>query len=300
MEACPVFIEHVPKIVEMRRNLVLVESRFEPELQRLFDNLEAAGNPWRFPKSDRAQWTSTLDPKVPVLGQDLTADEIDVLYWVGCAGAYDERNQKVARALAGLLQTAGIRFAILGTRETCTGDPARRAGNEYLFQMLAGENVATLNELGLGRDGDAPATPQKTILASCPHCFNTLKDEYPQLGGLYTVRHHAEYLAELVQTGRLQPIRAAGWQRQRGLPRPLLPRSLPGHLRPAAGRARRDPRAWSAARCGPVVGTTRCAAGPVARRSGSRSGAARASITCASSRSRPTARIRWPSPARTA
>jgi Fe-S oxidoreductase/nitrate reductase gamma subunit len=225
MEACPVMIEHVPKIVEMRRHLVLVESRFEPELQRLFDNLEAAGNPWRFPRSDRANWTKGLDTPVPILGQDVTADEIDVLYWVGCAGAYDERNQRVARALAGLLQAAGVRFAILGTGETCTGDPARRAGNEYLWQILAGENVATLNELGMGRTEEtspshhgAPSSSrplsslsgaeresQKTILASCPHCFNTLKDEYPQLGGMYTVRHHAEYLAELVRTGRLQP-----------------------------------------------------------------------------------------------
>ncbi|MGE3273021.1 MAG: (Fe-S)-binding protein, partial [Chloroflexota bacterium] len=184
--------------------LVLVESRFEPELQRLFDNLEAAGNPWRFPRSDRANWTAGLDTPVPILGQDVTADEIDVLYWVGCAGSYDERNQKVARSLAGLLQTAGIRFAILGTGETCTGDPARRAGNEYLWQILAGENVATLNELGMGAPDDG-SPPQKTILASCPHCFNTLKDEYPQLGGMYTVRHHAEYLAELVREGRLQP-----------------------------------------------------------------------------------------------
>ncbi|MGE3911094.1 MAG: heterodisulfide reductase-related iron-sulfur binding cluster [Chloroflexota bacterium] len=204
MEACPVMIEHVPKIVEMRRHLVLVESRFEPELQRLFDNLEAAGNPWRFPRSDRANWRAGLDTPVPILGQDVTADEIDVLYWVGCAGSYDERNQKVARSLAGLLQTAGIRFAILGTGETCTGDPARRAGNEYLWQILAGENVATLNELGMGKPEDG-SPPQKTILASCPHCFNTLKDEYPQLGGMYTVRHHAEYLAELVRDGKLQP-----------------------------------------------------------------------------------------------
>ncbi|MCC6178121.1 MAG: hypothetical protein IT305_22695 [Chloroflexi bacterium] len=255
MSACPVFIEHVPKIVEMRRHLVLVESRFEPELGRLFDNLEAAGNPWRFPRSDRADWAQGQN--IPILGQDVQIEDVDVLYWVGCAGAYDERNQKVARALAGLLATAGIRFAILGTRETCTGDPARRAGNEYLWQMLAMENVATLNELGLaadngpagangatsgagsadGRDSaavgpgsaqadgaaraaastgastdasagaaaPAAARPVKTILASCPHCFNTLKDEYPQLGGYYQVRHHAEYLAELVREGRLRP-----------------------------------------------------------------------------------------------
>jgi Fe-S oxidoreductase len=251
MEACPVFIEHVPKIVDMRRHLVLVESRFEPELQRLFDNLEAAGNPWRFPRSDRANWATSMETPVPILGQDVTVDEIDVLYWVGCAGSYDERNQKVARALAGLLQTAGVRFAILGTQETCTGDPARRAGNEYLFQILAGENVATLTGLGLGapepvaaempsppplrganigsadiplpaagegsRDAGAsgyangsasaaaPLMAPKTILASCPHCFNTLKDEYPQLGGRFVVRHHADYLADLVRSGKLQP-----------------------------------------------------------------------------------------------
>ena len=227
MEACPVFIEHVPKIMDMRRYLVLVESRFEPELQRLFDNLEAAGNPWRFPRSDRANWRDGADVTVPVLGEDVQIDAVDVLYWVGCAGAYDERNQKVARALAEVLGRAEIRFAILGTRETCSGDPARRAGNEYLWQMLAGENVATLNGLGLGvpagaiegaggppgAAGAREASSPKTILASCPHCFNTLKDEYPQLGGHYRVRHHAEYLAELVREGRLRPtetVAAAG------------------------------------------------------------------------------------------
>ena len=192
MEACPVFIEHVPKIVEMRRHLVMTESRFEPELQRLFDNLEAAGNPWRFPRADRAKWADGLG--VPVLGEDVQLGDVEVLYWVGCAGSYDERNQKVARALATVLKMAGVRFAILGQRETCTGDPARRAGHEYLFQMLGGENVQTLNDLG-----------DKTILASCPHCFNTIKEEYPQLGGHYRVRHHAEYLGELVSQGRLKP-----------------------------------------------------------------------------------------------
>lgn len=195
MEACPVFIEHVPKIVDMRRNLVMAENRFEPGLQRLFDNLEAAGNPWRMPRTDRGAWAQGLS--IPILGQDVMVEDIDVLYWVGCAGSYDERNQKVARALASLLQAAGIRFAILGAQETCTGDPARRAGHEYLYQLLAGENVGTLNALGV-----------KTILASCPHCFNTLKDEYPQLGGHYEVRHHADYLAELVRSGRLQPAQA--------------------------------------------------------------------------------------------
>ncbi len=200
MEACPVFIEHVPKIVEMRRHLVMIENRFDPELGRLFDNLEAAGNPWRFPKADRGNWAQGLE--IPILGQDVRIDEVDVLYWVGCAGSYDERNQKVARALAGLLKEAGVRFAILGTQEGCTGDPARRAGHEYLFQMLAMQNVETLNSLGLGAE---EGRPSKTILASCPHCFNTLLSEYPQLGGHYRVRHHADYLAELVQERRLQP-----------------------------------------------------------------------------------------------
>jgi Fe-S oxidoreductase/nitrate reductase gamma subunit len=192
MEACPVFIEHVPKIVDMRRYLVMAENRFEPGLQRLFDNLEAAGNPWRLPRTDRAKWADGLE--VPILGQDVSIQDVDVLYWVGCAGSYDERNQRVARSLASVLRQAGVRFATLGTQETCTGDPARRAGHEYLYQILGGENVATLNALGV-----------KTILASCPHCFNTLKNEYPQLGGHYEVRHHAEYLAELVRDGRVKP-----------------------------------------------------------------------------------------------
>ncbi len=192
VQVCPVYIEHVPKIVDMRRNLVLVENRFGQDWQRLFDNLEASGNPWRFPASTRGDWASGLG--IPVVGQDVTVDEIDVLYWVGCAGSFDERNQAIARAFASLCQLAAVKVGILGAQETCTGDPARRAGNEYLFQLLARQNVETLNTLGI-----------KRIVATCPHCFNTLLNEYPQLGGHYEVVHHSQFLAGLVAAGKLQP-----------------------------------------------------------------------------------------------
>ena len=193
MQACPVFIEHVPKIVDMRRNLVMVESRFGQGLQRLFDNLEASGNPWRFPRASRADWAS--GEAVPLMAE---ADQSDVeyLYWVGCAGSYDERNVRVAQTLSRLLKRAGVKFAILGPEEGCTGDPARRAGNEYLYQMLAQQNVETLNGHGV-----------RKIIASCPHCFNTIASEYPQLGGQYEVIHHSQFLAELVAQGKLKPTR---------------------------------------------------------------------------------------------
>jgi Fe-S oxidoreductase/nitrate reductase gamma subunit len=194
MEACPVFIEHVPKIVEMRRDLVLTENRFPPDARRLFENLEASGNPWRFPRATRGDWAKDLE--VPVLGQGVTVEDVDYVLWVGCAGSHDERYQKVMRTLVGLLRQAGERFAILGRQETCTGDPARRAGHEYLYQMLARENVETLNGLGV-----------KKIVASCPHCFNTLKSEYPQLGGLYEVVHHSVLLAQLIADGKLKPVK---------------------------------------------------------------------------------------------
>jgi Fe-S oxidoreductase len=192
MQACPVYIEHVPKILDMRRNLVLVENRFGQDWQRLFDNLEASGNPWRFPASSRGDWAKDLG--VPVLGEDATADDVDALYWVGCAGSFDERNQRIARSFLILCQQAGVKVGILGAQETCTGDPARRAGHEYLFQLLAQQNVATLNALG-----------PKQIVATCPHCFNTLLNEYPQLGGQYAVVHHSQFLADLVTQGKLKP-----------------------------------------------------------------------------------------------
>ncbi len=202
VEGCPVLIEHVDSIVEIRRNLVLDQSRFPKELGAAFRNMESAGNPWGQPKSARLDWTKGLS--VAVLGQtdgggpNLTDG---VLYWVGCAGAFDERNRRVVRAMAGLLAQANVPFAVLGSRETCSGDPARRAGNEYLFQMLAEENVATLTD---ARD----AHGVRTIVASCPHCFNTIRNEYPQFGldGVDVI-HHTQLLDRLLTDGRLKPTR---------------------------------------------------------------------------------------------
>jgi Fe-S oxidoreductase/nitrate reductase gamma subunit len=202
VEGCPVLIEHVDSIVEIRRNLVLDQSRFPKELGAAFRNMESAGNPWGQPKSARLDWTKGLS--VTVLGQtdgggpNLTDG---VLYWVGCAGAFDERNRRVVRAMAGLLAQANVPFAVLGSRETCSGDPARRAGNEYLFQMLAEENVATLTD---ARD----AHGVRTIVASCPHCFNTIRNEYPQFGldGVEVI-HHTQLLDRLLTDGRLRPTR---------------------------------------------------------------------------------------------
>jgi Fe-S oxidoreductase len=206
VEGCPVLIEHVDSIVEIRRNLVLEESRFPKELNAAFRNMETAGNPWGQPKSARLDWAKGLD--VPVLGEganDASADgslpEGGVLFWVGCAGAFDDRNRKVVRAMAQLLGQAGVPFAVLGAKESCTGDPARRAGNEYLFQMLAEENVATLTD---ARDGHNV----RTVVATCPHCFNTIRNEYPQFGfGGVEVIHHTQLLERLLADGRLKPNR---------------------------------------------------------------------------------------------
>ena len=195
VEGCPVLIEHVDTIVEIRRNLVLEDSRFPKELNVAFRNMETAGNPWGQPRSARLDWAKGMD--VPVLGDEVAHP--GVLYWVGCAGAFDDRNRKVVRAMAALLKQAGVPFAVLGTRETCTGDPARRAGNEYLFQMLAEENVATLTA---AHDEHSV----RTIVASCPHCFNTIRNEYPQFGltGVEVI-HHTQLLDRLVADGRLIP-----------------------------------------------------------------------------------------------
>ncbi|HWP28349.1 MAG TPA: (Fe-S)-binding protein [Chloroflexota bacterium] len=189
MDACPVFIEHVPKIIDMRRHLVMEASRIVPEWQKLFDNVEAAGNPWRFPRATRADWAKGLG--IPTLAEQPDAE---YLFWVGCAGSYDERNIKVSVALARLLERAGVTFAILGTEETCCGDPVRRAGNEYLFQLQAQQNVETLNRY----------QPRK-IVTACPHCFNTIGTEYRAFGGVYEVVHHVELLDRLVREGRLRP-----------------------------------------------------------------------------------------------
>lgn len=195
MQECPVMIEHVPLIVDMRRYLVLTESRFPTELQGAYKNLEANFSPWAFSHQARADWAAGLE--VRTLQQ--AGGETDVLYWVGCAGAYDSRYNKVTRAMIRLMTAAGERFAILGTEEKCTGDPARRSGNEYLAQILMGENVETLNKYRFRR-----------IVTTCPHCFNTLRHEYPQLGGHYEVVHHAVYLKELLDAGKLRVSPEAG------------------------------------------------------------------------------------------
>ncbi len=202
VEGCPVLIEHVDSIVEIRRNRVLEESAFPKELNVAFRSMETAGNPWGQPKSARLDWAKGLDVRV-LDGTDggILPDD-GVLYWVGCAGAFDDRNRKVVRAMAQLLDQAGVPFAVLGSRETCSGDPARRAGNEYLYQMLAEENVATLT--------DAHETHNvRTIVASCPHCFNTIRNEYPQFGltGVEVI-HHTQLLDRLVSEGRLKPDRS--------------------------------------------------------------------------------------------
>jgi Fe-S oxidoreductase len=197
VEQCPVDIEHVDHIMDMRRYQVLIESSFPSEAGTMLKNLETKGNPWGMNARARLDWTEGLDFEVPVVGEGDLADlsEVDYLYWVGCAGALEDRAKKTTRAFAELLHIAGVRFAVLGEAEACSGDPARRLGNEFVFQMLAQQNVETLNE--------AKAT---TIVASCPHCFNTLAREYPQVGGTYDVVHHTQLLQRLVDEGRLTPI----------------------------------------------------------------------------------------------
>jgi len=203
VEACPVLIEHVDKIVGLRRNLVLEESRFPSELTTAFRSMENQGNPWGQPASARLDWTRSLEFEVPTVASmaaDGRLDELEVLYWVGCAAAFDTRNQKVARAVATCLHAAGVRFAILGQEESCTGDPARRMGNDYVFQMLAEGNVQTLDRYGMG---------ERTIVTACPHCFNTIGNEYGQLGGSYKIVHHSTFLADLVSSGRLATVPAS-------------------------------------------------------------------------------------------
>ena len=199
VEACPVLIEHVDKIVGLRRNLVLEESRFPQELTGAFRGMEGQGNPWGQPASTRTDWTRGLPFSVPTVAEMAAApgrlDELEVLYWVGCAAAFDERNKRVARSVATCLHAAGVRFAILGQEESCTGDPARRMGNDYVFQILASGNVETLNRYGMG---------QRTIVTACPHCFNTISNEYGQLGGSFRVVHHSVYLQGLLASGRLR------------------------------------------------------------------------------------------------
>jgi len=188
-EACPVFIEYVQEIVDMRRHLVMMEGSFPAEVQNVFVNMERNYNPWGIGYSDRAAWMKEIGVKT--LAED---PEVEYLYFVGCAGSFDERNKKVARSLSLLLQKAGIKFGILGSEERCTGDAARRIGNEYLAQTLMKENIATFERYKV-----------KRVITGCPHCFNMIKNEFPQFGGHYEVVHHTEFLAQLIDLGLIKP-----------------------------------------------------------------------------------------------
>jgi len=191
VEACPVDIEHVDTIVDMRRYEVLMESKFPPEAGLMLRNLENQGDPWGLGAAKRTEWTDVLDFDVPIITGTIP-DDIEYLYWVGCAGALDERARRATQATARMLHRAGVKFAILGPRESCTGDPARRLGNEYLYQEMGKANIVTLNEAGA-----------KKVVASCPHCFNSLGREYPDLGGNFEVIHHSQLLGHLLETGKL-------------------------------------------------------------------------------------------------
>lgn len=188
VEACPVFIEQMPKIVDLRRYLVMEDAEFPETMQEAITSLESRGHPFRGTQASRMDWADGLNVRTIAEARDA-----EVLFWVGCGGALIERNQKVVRATAQLLEIAGVTFAVLGREEKCTGDPARRIGNEFLFKMLAEENTERLNRYGV-----------KKIVTSCPHCFNTFRNEYPQFGGKFEVYHHSEFLADLVKQGRLE------------------------------------------------------------------------------------------------
>ncbi|MGK2880661.1 MAG: (Fe-S)-binding protein [Mycobacterium sp.] len=202
VEQCPVDIEHVDHIIDMRRYQVLIESEFPSELAGLFKNLETKGNPWGQNAKDRTNWINEVDFDVDVFGEDADSFEnYEYLFWVGCAGAYEDRAKKTTKAVAELLSIAGVKFLVLGAEETCTGDPARRAGNEFLFQQLAQQNVEVLGSLFEGVE-DA----KRKIVVTCPHCFNTLGNEYSQVGGNYTVLHHTQLLNRLVRDKKLVPV----------------------------------------------------------------------------------------------
>ncbi|MCA9231078.1 MAG: (Fe-S)-binding protein [Planctomycetales bacterium] len=194
MQQCPVSIEHIPAIVDLRRSLVMMESRFPEEAQLTLTNLENAGNPWGLDNESRADWGKDL--KLPTIAEEPNPE---VLFWVGCAGSFDVGAKPTSRALVKILNAAGVRFAILGSEERCCGDPARRIGHEYLYNILAEMAIETLNGYGV-----------KKIVATCPHCLHTLLNEYPQLGGHYEVVHHTDYIAELIAAGRLSELSGEG------------------------------------------------------------------------------------------
>jgi Fe-S oxidoreductase/nitrate reductase gamma subunit len=191
IQECPVGIEHLDHIIDMRRNLVLMESRFPPEVLPTFESMERNGSPWAFRPDDRARWAEGLD--IPTMAElQERGEQPEILFWVGCMGSFDDRSKKISVAFARILQAAGVPFAILGQEETCNGDPARRMGNEYLYQMLARQNIETLTRYDV-----------KTIVTFCPHCFHQIGNEYPQLGGNYEVIHHSTYIERLLEAGRV-------------------------------------------------------------------------------------------------
>ncbi|MFH5207436.1 (Fe-S)-binding protein [Antrihabitans sp. NCIMB 15449] len=206
VEQCPVDIEHVDHIIDMRRYQVLIESEFPSELAGLFKNLENKGNPWGQNSKDRLNWINEMDFDIPVYGQDADSfQDFEYLFWVGCAGAYEDRAKKTTKAVAELLATAGVKFMVLGAEETCTGDSARRAGNEFLFQQLASQNVELLNTVFEGIDAH-----KRKIVVTCAHCFNALGNEYPEVGGAYEVVHHTQLLNRLVRAKKLIPVSPVG------------------------------------------------------------------------------------------
>ncbi len=227
---CPVGIEHIDHIVDLRRNLVMVESRFPDEAATMLRDVDRAGNPWGKPQSDRAHWADGLGVRVLNAGEPAP----DVLFWVGCAPSFDERAKQAAVSTAKLLKEAGVDFAILGPRESCTGDPARRMGDEYTFQKRAKQNVSTLNEVKV-----------KKIVTTCPHCFNTIGNEYADFGGRYEVVHHTEFLAGLVREGKLKTLagdRKITYHDSCYLARHNDVREAPRELAAAAGQAVEMPR----------------------------------------------------------
>ena len=245
-------IEHVDHIVDLRRSLVMVDSRLPAETETMLRDVERASNPWGKPQTERAAWAEGLGVRVLEPGDPPP----DVLYWVGCAASFDERARTSAESTAKLLLAAGLDVAILGPRESCTGDPARRAGNEYVFQAFAEQNVSTLNEAGVTK-----------IVASCPHCFNTLANEYPDFGGRYEVTHHSELLADLVERGKLRRRPATS----------RSPTTTPATSRATTTSSRRratsSPRSAGRSRW-PAAASGRSAAAPAARTCGWRSAAA--------------------------
>lgn len=203
VEQCPVDIEHIDHIVDMRRYQVMMESEFPSELGVLFKNLETKGNPWGQNAKDRTNWIDEVEFDVPVYGKDVESFEgYEYLFWVGCAGAYEDRAKKTTKAVAELLAAAGVKYLVLGEGETCNGDSARRSGNEFLFQQLAAQNVETLNEMFEGVE-----RVDRKVVVTCPHCFNTLGREYPQVGGNYTVLHHTQLLNRLIRDKKLVPVK---------------------------------------------------------------------------------------------